>query len=175
MFKRPNAQQTSETRGRTELNMKRTITAFVLLITMLTGCQKVALYERLRNIEKAAWSEQQVPSFTFDITDTTAGYDVYVVVRHTNDYAYRNIWLNVSLQQPGDSVRTQPFELLLAASDKWLGTGMNDVFEHRALLFSQPVHFNKAGSVTFTLQHIMRQNPLPGILQVGIRVEPARN
>ncbi|MES2646832.1 MAG: gliding motility lipoprotein GldH [Bacteroidota bacterium] len=151
-----------------------TVIAFVSLITTLTGCEQVALYERLQNIEKAAWSEQQVPSFTFDITDTTINYNVYVVVRHTNTYSYRNIWLNIGLQQPGDTVRQQPFELQLAAIDSWLGTGMDDVFEHRALLFSKPVHFSKPGPITFTLQQIMRQNPLPGIMQVGVRVEPVK-
>ena len=51
-------------------------------------------------------------------------------------------------------------------------TGMDDVYEHRALLFSRPVRFDRSGSVTFTLQQIMRQNPLPGVMQAGIRVEP---
>ena len=146
--------------------------AFVFLTTVLTSCKQPALYERLQNIQKAAWDEQQVPSFTFDITDTTSAYHVYVVVRHTNQYPYRNIWLNVGLQQPGDTLRHQPFEVQLASADRWLGTGMDDVFEHRAMLFSQPVHFNKSGPVTFTLQQTMRQNPLPGVMQAGIRVEP---
>lgn len=100
-------------------------------------------------------------------------YNVYVVVRHTNQYAYRNIWLNVGVRQPGDSLHSQPFELELASAENWLGTGMDDVFEHRALLFPQPVRFTKAGEVIFTLQQTMRQDPLPGILQAGIRVEPA--
>lgn len=155
-------------------SMKVKIITFFLLITALYGCRHVDLYERLQNIEKAAWSEQQTPSFTFDITDTVASYNVYVVVRHTNQYGYRNVWLNVGLQQPGDTLRQQPFEVQLAAADNWLGTGMDDIFEHRALLFSRPVHFNKAGPITFTLQHIMRQDPLPGIMQIGIRVEPVR-
>ena len=145
---------------------------FVLLIAMFTSCKQVALYERLQNIKKAAWDEQQVASFNFDMSDTVSAYNVYVIIRHTNQYPYRNIWLNVGLQQAGDTIRHQQFELPLAATDHWLGTGMDDIYEHRAKLFSQPVHFNKAGTIIFTLQHIMRQNPLPGILQACIRVEP---
>jgi len=151
---------------------KQKLLVFIVLIVALSGCKQAALYERLHNIRKAAWSDQQVPSFTFDITDTTAAYNVYVVLRHTNQYPYRNIWLNVGLEQPGDTIRHQSFELQLAATDSWLGTGMDDVYEHRALLFSRPVRFDRSGSVTFTLQQIMRQNPLPGVMQAGIRVEP---
>lgn len=152
--------------------MKAYFLVLVLVGSCIAGCKQVALYERLQNIPKAAWSEDKVPSFSFEITDTITAYNVFVVIRHTNQYPYRNIWLNVGLQQPGDTARHQHFELQLAATDKWLGTGMDDIYEHRARLFNQPVHFSKSGTVIFTMQHIMRQNPLPGIMQAGIRVEP---
>jgi gliding motility-associated lipoprotein GldH len=148
---------------------------FFSLFVFLDSCTQVELYERMQNISNASWNNQQEPSFTFQVKDTVVPYNIYVVIRHTNNYAYRNIWLNIGLQQAGDTMRYQPFELQLAGPDKWLGTGMDDIFEHRALLFSQPVHFSKAGDLTFNLKHIMRQNPLPGIMQIGIRVEPAKN
>jgi hypothetical protein len=69
-------------------------------------------------------------------------------------------------------MRTQAFDLPLAASDKWLGVGMDDIFERRVLLLPRPVKFNKTGSIEFTLQQQMRIDPLPHILQAGIRVEP---
>lgn len=153
----------------------RRIIFFLLLVTGIASCDKVELYERMQNIKNAAWDSQQVASFSFEIADTVKPYQIYVVLRHTNEYPFRNIWLNVGLQQPGDTLKYQQFELPLAAPDKWLGTGMDDIYEHRALLFPQPVHFSKSGLVTFTLQHTMRRNPLPGVMQAGIRVEPVAN
>ena len=141
---------------------------------MLAGCTQVDLYERMVNIKNVKWSSTQVPSFQFEIKDTISPYNVYVVIRHTNKYAFRNIWLNVGVQQPGDSMKKQPFQIQLASAENWLGTGMNDIFEHRESLFKRPVRFTKKGEVTFTVQQIMRQDPLPGIMQAGIRVEPAR-
>ena len=153
--------------------MRKAIPALALIISFLSSCTQVDLYERMVNIKNAKWSSTQIPSFAFQIKDTINPYNVYVVVRHTNQYAFRNIWVNVGVQQPGDSARKQPFELQLASAENWLGTGMDDVFEHRELLFKRPVRFTKKGEVVFTLQQIMRQDPLPGILQAGIRVEPA--
>jgi gliding motility-associated lipoprotein GldH len=154
---------------------KHFIFRFIVAATLLMGmtaCKQNALYERLHNIPDARWQRAFIPSFSFNISDTTAFYKVYVVVRHTNQYPYRNIWLNVGVQQPQDSMRVQQFELPLAASDKWLGVGMDDVFERRVLLFPRPVKFSHAGEVKFTLQHTMRLDPLPELFQVGIRVEP---
>jgi gliding motility-associated lipoprotein GldH len=115
----------------------------LFLSLSLAGCRQVNLYERLQNIKGAAWDDKQVANFNFDITDTITAYNVYAVIRHTNQYAYRNIWLNVGLQQAGDTVRHQQFDLQLAAADHWLGTGMDDIYEHRAKLFNQPVHFSR--------------------------------
>jgi gliding motility-associated lipoprotein GldH len=145
---------------------------FVLLVISMASCGKVELFERTQNIKNAEWDDQQVPSLSFEVADTVKAYHIFVVMRHTNEYPFRNIWLNVGLQQPGDTLKYQQFELPLAAPDKWLGTGMDDIYEHRALLFPNPVHFTKSGTVTFTLQHTMRRNPLPGVMQAGIRVEP---
>jgi gliding motility-associated lipoprotein GldH len=141
-------------------------------ILLAMACQPMALYEKLYNVKKAQWLQTDIPEFTFDIKDTTQLYKVYVVVRHTNRYAYRNIWLQVGVQYPADSLKLQQFELPLAGTDKWLGVGMDDIFERRVLLFPQAVRFTQPGVIRFTLQHTMRLNPLPEVMQVGIRVEP---
>lgn len=154
---------------------KHFILRFIFAASLFLGlfaCKQNALYERMHNIPEAKWQRTFIPTFSFNISDSNAFYRVYVVVRHTNKYPYRNVWMNVGIQQPQDSMRVQQFELPLAASDKWLGVGMDDVFERRVLLFPRPVKFPHAGEVKFTLQHTMRLDPLPELLQVGIRVEP---
>jgi hypothetical protein len=48
---------------------------------------------------------------------------------------------------------------------------MDDIFEHRILLTKKPIRFLRAGQYEFTLEHIMRENPLQDIINVGIRLE----
>jgi gliding motility-associated lipoprotein GldH len=52
--------------------------------------------------------------------------------------------------------------------------GMDDIFEARVKITSQPASFPKAGPITIKLKQIMRQDPLPGILQIGMRIEKDR-
>ncbi|HMP93572.1 MAG TPA: gliding motility lipoprotein GldH [Phnomibacter sp.] len=143
------------------------------MMVAMQGCRQVALFEQLQNIKGARWYSAQVPAFSFEISDTTKAYNLYIVLRHTNEYPYRNIWLNVGLQQPGDTVaRQQQFEVALANAEQWLGRGMTDVYERRALLLPQPIRFSHSGTVTITLAHTMRLDPLPFIMQAGVRLEP---
>lgn len=149
---------------------------FVLTAIILSAaaCREVPMYEKLVTVPGTAWQQSFQPEYSFLVKDTSAAYRIYVVLRHTNEYPYRNIWMNVSVRYPGDSaVRMQQFELPLASGEQWLGTGMMDVYERRVLLLPDAVKFKTPGTITFTLQHNMRQDPLPHVLQAGIRVEPA--
>jgi gliding motility-associated lipoprotein GldH len=71
-------------------------------------------------------------------------------------------------------VQFPQIEMPLAAKEKgWLGSGMGDLFEHRIPITLDPTKFStsKTGTYRFTLEHIMREDPLQHILNAGIRIE----
>jgi gliding motility-associated lipoprotein GldH len=55
----------------------------------------------------------------------------------------------------------------------WLGIGMDDIYEHRIALTppNQKFYFQKSGNYTFTVEHIMREDPLQNVMNVGLRIE----
>jgi gliding motility-associated lipoprotein GldH len=127
------------------------------------------------SIPQHEWSYSYKPEISFDITDTTSLYNIYVVVRHTDAYRYNNIWMNLYTKVPGDTLRRQRLDLLLATDDKgWLGSGMDDIFEHRILITRTPQPLTKAGIYSFRLENIMREDPLQHVMNVGIRVEKVK-
>jgi gliding motility-associated lipoprotein GldH len=63
-----------------------------------------------------------------------------------------------------------PFELQLANNEKWLGSGMDDIYEHRIKLTPNPVSL-KVGAYHFKIEQIMREDPLENVMNVGLRVE----
>jgi gliding motility-associated lipoprotein GldH len=149
---------------------------FISLFSCLffAACKQVVLYERLKNIPGAEWKHGEKMEFLIEIPDTTQSYYLIVTIRHTHEYTYRNVWVKLGLQQPGtDSITYRDFDLPLADNERWLGVGMDDVYERRVRLFAQPLRFASTGKASFTLQQIMRDDPLKHVLQAGIRVEPA--
>jgi gliding motility-associated lipoprotein GldH len=147
------------------------------LIIIIAGlyfasCGKIDLYEKNVEIPSQQWFYNYQPSFTFNITDTTAAYSVYIVIRHTDLYTNNNIWLNLGSRAPGDTIRYQNLNLQLASdAGGWEGRGMDDIWEVRKNITPGPIPFKKPGNYTFTIGQIMRQNPLKHVLNVGIRVE----
>ena len=144
-------------------------------IGSLSACARLDVYEKNVSIPKYEWSYNYKPSFDFSITDTVSSYEIYIVLRHTDAYGYNNIWLNLGTKFPGDSMRFQRMELKLGSdASGWEGTGMDDIWEVRKPVTKGPVKFSKAGNYTFTLAQVMRENPLPGIMNAGVRVQRIR-
>lgn len=134
------------------------------------SCTSINLYEKDVAIPKHEWKSSFKPSFTFTIKDTTVPYQLFLVLRHTEKYNYTNIYVNLYIKPPGkDSIQKIQRNLLLANNDGWLGTGMDDIYEHSIPLGEKQTL--KAGTYTFTLEQIMREDPLENVLDVGLRIE----
>lgn len=153
--------------------MKR-IKIFLLVFTSCTlyllSCTTVDLYEKEVAIPDHQWKSSFRPSFNFTIKDTTVPYQFFLVLRHTEKYNYTNIYVNLYIQAPGtDSATKIQRSLMLADNSGWMGSGMDDIYEHRIPL-GAPQSL-KAGTYTFTLEQIMREDPLEHVLNVGLRLE----
>ena len=136
------------------------LTALVMT-ALLSSCTRTNLFEKNVSLPGGKWPMEVKPSLTFEITDTTADYNVFFVIRHTEAYGYNNIFVRIGSTAAGDSANvTKVFDLPLASQNKWLASGMDDIYEHRILLYSRPVRFRKPGTYTFTLEQLMRENPL---------------
>jgi gliding motility-associated lipoprotein GldH len=147
---------------------------FLSLVTFaLAACTTSDLYEKTVAVPNQEWKTSLIPEFSFTIKDTTALYQVYFVLRHTEKYKYNNIWINLYSQPPGDTLHKAPYELQLATNEKgWLASGMNDIYEHR-LKLTRSIQL-KTGEYKLKLENIMREEPLQHVLNVGIRVEKVK-
>jgi gliding motility-associated lipoprotein GldH len=128
------------------------------------------VYERTVTFPSHKWSSSEKPSFTFEIEDTLAMYNIFMVVRHEDAYAYSNIWVKMYVKGPSDSFEIRKNFMLADNKTGWLGSGMYDIFEHRIPFNESPAPLHK-GKYTFTLKQDMREDPLGHIINAGIRVE----
>ena len=151
---------------------------FLLILAFVTGslinssCKQIDIFEKNTVIPNYEWKSNFIVSGSFNITDTISAYSIYLVLRHTDAYKYNNIWLNIGLQPPGDSLIKQKVDLKLGDdANGWEGNGMNDIWELRKLLNGAPRRFKKAGEYKFTIAQVMRDEPLLNIISAGLRIE----
>ena len=135
----------------------------------LSSCQTVDLYERVVSIPKQEWKSNFKPQFNFTIKDTQSRYNIYVVLRHNEKYEFNNLWISLTYQLKGQQPVAGQYELPLANNERWLGTAMDDLYEHWVQV-AKSVSL-KEGEYTFTIGQIMRKDPLENVLNVGLRIE----
>lgn len=147
---------------------------YLCMAMALVACGTLDVYEKTVAFPEHQWKNTEKPSFSFAIEDTVSAYHIFVILRHEDAYHFNNIWLNITTQAPKDTAKTQLVNITLADNAKgWLGTGMDDVFDHRARITRSPVKLKK-GTYTFTLQQNMREEPLQFVMNAGIRVEKVK-
>ncbi len=149
---------------------------FILIAAAVsfTSCTEMAVFEKNTVIPKMQWHSNFNAKGTVNISDTGSQYNIYIIIRHNDAYAYNNIWLNVGLQPPGDSMQYQKINITLGSdATGWEGTGMNDIWEVRKLIFRLPKRFIRQGQYNFSIQQIMRDEPLRGVMSAGIRLQKA--
>lgn len=160
--------------------MKQINRLFLFLVPCalyLISCTTIDLYEKSVSIPGHSWISSYKPSFTFTIKDTTSPYQLFFILRHNDQYSFNNIYINLYVKQPGqDSAKAFRCDLRLATdADGWLASGMDDIYEHRIdlnkYLIENDISLRKKGDYTFSIEQIMRENPLNNVLNAGLRIE----
>ena len=145
---------------------------WLLSLLLLTACDPNRVFEQNTDFKNYSWDVQQKPSFTFQIQDTTLRYDLFFNVRNASGYGYFNLYLKHTLTGPAGPVgKPQLHELILMdpKTGEPRGSGTGDIFDHQMLALPR-LKFAQPGSYVLTMEQYMRQNQLPGVMAVGLRV-----
>ena len=113
--------------------------------------------------------------FNVTIDDSISKHNMHLNVRHAGFYQYRNLFLFIKTELPNGNSQIDTAECILATPQgKWLGDGLGDIWDNQ-ILFKKGFKFPLKGVYHFELTQAMRVNPLPGIMDAGIRIEKSTN
>ncbi len=149
---------------------------FVLVALLsLSSCDRNVVFEDNVKLPENRWEQKNAIQFTVDIQDTITPNNLYINLRNAGGYQFSNIFLFFTTTSPSGKMERDTLELTLAdPSGKWLGDGMGDIWDNRQL-FKRGFRFPESGKYIFQLEQAMRIDPLPQIMDAGIRIEKATN
>ncbi|MGA1373252.1 MAG: gliding motility lipoprotein GldH [Flavobacteriales bacterium] len=149
---------------------------FGLLAAVLvcsTGCGPDALYADSLGVNAEGWKSAEAAEFRWEVSDTSRVHDLYIDVRNDATYPFSNMYLFVDFTFPNGKTNRDTLALELAdAQGNWLGSGSGHVHDHR-IVWHDNARFPLQGQYAVRIVHAMRRDPLPGITDVGLRVEYA--
>ncbi|MEG2079105.1 gliding motility lipoprotein GldH [Chryseobacterium sp.] len=131
--------------------------------------------EILMNPVNGKWSKKTIQKYNINISDHQNSKNIIFVVRNNNEYPYSNIRFIVDfkdLQTKKTEVDTLNY-ILAKPNGEWLGTGFGDTKE-TLFLYKVKYKFPKNGQYEINVKQAMRNENLPGIEDLGIKVETAK-
>ncbi len=141
-----------------------------VLLLILQSCGPDIVTDESRHIPVEGWKVQDTIGFEFGILDSTQIYDLYISLRHTTDYAYRNLFLFVDTYFPAGKHTRDTLEFVLAGQDgSWIGKGFSKI-KYNRFLIRKGMTFPETGTYRFVFQHAMRVEDLPGLRNLGVRI-----
>lgn len=141
------------------------------LLVLFAACDSKRIYEQNTEIPGNTWDAAQKVKFEVNVTDTVSGNHVLINIRHAGFYPYSNLFMFINTTFPNGKTTRDTVECLLADDKgRWLGEGLGDLWDAR-ILFKRNVRFSQSGNYIFEFEQAMRVEQLPGVMDVGLRIE----
>ena len=149
--------------------MLRILVAFILFFSVCS-CQNNNEKVVMADVENK-WKKDDFKSLDFDIKDVQDPKNLVFVIRNNNDYPYSNLRLIATIEQDKKLISTDTLNYVLAKPNgEWLGTGFGDTKE-TIFQYKLNYKFPKNGNYSVKVVQAMRKNALPGIEDIGVKIQ----
>lgn len=138
-----------------------------------TGCKpRLNDFSRYENIDTDGWQYGDTLFFDIEVQDSVVQGNLNLNIRHTNDYPYQNLWIEII---KSDSMSIVVDTLNIPMSDMyghWYGRGIGTDFQ---LTRSLGDSIELTTGTRLKVRHIMRTDRLTGLEQIGIEFTELRD
>ncbi|MCD2423838.1 gliding motility lipoprotein GldH [Niabella pedocola] len=142
----------------------------IISVILVFSCKHIEVRERVADIPRHEWSKKKPAVIELDVADS-ATYQLYLILRHTQQYRYNNLVASISIKDtsghPLSTFRVNAS--LVTPSGKWGGSNIDDLYDHRIRL-NIPLVLKK-NRYRFTISQLMKDDPLLFMLNAGIGIE----
>lgn len=155
------------------MRVKKNHILLFLCALFLTACDSNLVFEKNVKLPENRWELKNVINLEADIQDTITPHNLYINLRNAGGYQFSNIFMFFTTKSPSGKIERDTVEVTLAdPTGKWLGDGMGDIWDNR-VMFRDNFRFPEKGIYHFSIEQAMRIDPLPQVMDVGIRIEKA--
>lgn len=142
---------------------------------IVTACDSRRVFEGKKDFPNRYWIFNDPAEFEFEIENKDKTYNLLFNIRNTAKYQFQNIYLQYYLEDSTGrliSRELKNIQLFNAKTGVPLGQGLGDLYDIEKV-FLEDYQFQNEGKYKLRIDQFMRQDSLPEILSVGLRVEYA--
>ena len=148
--------------------MKPVLLNILSLIFIFLACNKSSVY--VHEFENNQWDHESDVGYNFEINNTNQNYDINLFFRNNLSYPYRNIYLLVELKKDDETIKKDTLQYAITNKyGQWYGKGVGDL-KNNFFSYQRALRFTSTGGYSLNIKHGMRQNPLMGCENFGVKI-----
>lgn len=148
----------------------KSITALLLLLLcVLAGCNINKVYDNFEHTPLTGWEKNDSVAFSIPALEKAGTYQLDLQMRTDNSFPFQSVVLIVEQTvSPGHFIYADTLNCRLAnEKGAILGDGIN-VYQYSFKVNDR--HYNVGDSLYITVRHDMKREMLPGISDIGVKL-----
>lgn len=151
------------------INRKLSYFVCILLVGLFYSCDYKEVYSRYNSFSGSEWKKDEPALFELEGKELVDTYDVYIHVRHNDEYPFQNLWLFVDRINPSGESKRDTLNIELAdIYGKWHGKGMS--LYNLSTRYSSNIQYPDSGLYKYRITQGMRKDVLEGVSDIGLTV-----
>ena len=135
----------------------------ILCLSAVVSCGPSPTFSERIEVNPDGWPLAEPIRFTAPVPDSTTVYNLNLIVDHSTEYRYENIYLKIKTIFPDRPEKEEQLNIDLATQiGKWVGKCSADNCKTKVYLLEN-FKFPSPGDYTFQLQQYTRNEELKGI------------
>ncbi|MBN2664819.1 MAG: hypothetical protein JXR68_14310 [Bacteroidales bacterium] len=143
-----------------------------ILLFFVTSCNENRVFEKHRkNFTDYRWQSSNICEFSPVIEDTTLDYQIYFAFRHIYGFQFKSISINIEMTTPSGKITSKDYVIdVFGTGNEYLSECAGDYCDLETLI-EDNYKFEETGTYTFKIKHLMENDPIPNVMEVGLIID----
>jgi len=141
---------------------------------LLTSCGPDFLLNEEREVLSESWQYEDLKFFDVSINDVSLKYNLHLLVTHSKEYDYENVYMKIHTKFPTKDKREEQITIQLANKrGEWEGKCNSSSCTVKVFLL-ESFKFPEKGDYTFSFEQFTRDSELVGIEKLHLQLFPMK-
>ena len=154
--------------------MRKIYIILISIVPILISCQSDTIFRKYYQFDDYQWDKDKNIIFNVNINDIKSKYDVIIAVRHTSQYPYANLQINLTFYSPSGQERTKDHNLFLRNNDgSFKGSVMGNIYDMEFEVLKK-INFTEQGTYKFEINSLMPKYTTPALMDIGLIIKKSK-
>jgi gliding motility-associated lipoprotein GldH len=153
---------------------KKLIQLFAILILITISCSRDDSVAKIRSFVNNTWERFDFVTFDFTIEEEESVHNIYLLLRYNDDFPSEALLINFVMTMPSGEERIRDYKINLKEKDGTLSGVEKAGYHEKVFTIREGMRIAEAGNLNFEIENLMTKFFTPGIVEIGIVMEPSQ-